>query len=96
MGDEPYAVWLVIDSTMGFAPIDWQSEVGDVTAARPDREALTVSTMAAINWISWTSWTHWGKGGRMLRTNTSGRGLAAEGDKNLPLAHSTLAQTLPL
>ena len=46
--DNPHATWLMIDPNTGFAPAEWQSEVGDVVVARPDGQALETATLAAI------------------------------------------------
>ena len=46
--DNQHATWLMIDPTTGFAPAEWQSEVGNVFVARVDGQALETETLGAI------------------------------------------------
>ena len=48
VADNPHATWLMIDPSTGFAPMEWQSRVGNVIVARADGGALETSTLGAI------------------------------------------------
>lgn len=48
LGDNPHATWLMIDPATGFAPAEWQRDVGSVVVARADRETLETDTLGAI------------------------------------------------
>ena len=46
--DNPHATWLMIDPRSGFAPPEWQKDVGNVLVARADKSPLDIKTLAAI------------------------------------------------
>ena len=46
--DNQHATWLMIDPITGFAPLEWQSRVGNVLVARADGKALETNTLGAI------------------------------------------------
>ena len=48
LADNRHATWLMIEPSNGFAPMEWQSRVGNVIVARADGGALEISTLGAI------------------------------------------------
>lgn len=47
-GNNQHGTWLMIDPKTCFAPEEWQSRIGDMLVAKPDKEPLTTDTLSAI------------------------------------------------